>query len=131
MLVYYSSIDFLPILPGWLIFLLAAGLLAVLLHGSRQLRQKQVPLRWVLILGGLRVAAVLAFVLALLQPVISCTRQVEQRPDLAILVDASQSMGLPGGTEKRSRLEELVPPAPDGRPGGGAERALSCALVRL
>src|SRR6266436_3870584 len=96
----FASIDFLPILPGWLIFLLAAGLLAALVHGSRQLRQKQVPLRWVLILGGLRVAAVLAFVLALLQPVVSYTRQVEQRPDLAILVDTSQSMGLPGGTEK-------------------------------
>src|SRR5262245_6137791 len=109
MLLTFSSIDFLPILPGWLIALLAAALLAALAYGSRNLRQKQVPLRWVLILGGLRVAAVFVFVLTLLQPVVSYTRTVEQLPDLAVLIDTSQSMDLPAGTEKQSRLEQVLP----------------------
>jgi hypothetical protein len=110
MLALFSSLDFLPILPGWVIFLLAAALLATLVHGSLHLRQKQVPRRWLWILGSLRVAAVIAFVLALLQPVLSYTRMVEEPPDLAVLVDTSQSMGLPGGTDQGSRLREIVPP---------------------
>ncbi len=103
------SIHLLPVLPVWLIVLLAAGLMAALVHGSLLLRRKQVPGRWLLILGGLRLAAVIVFVLALLQPVLSYTTPVEQLAELAVLIDTSKSMSLPAGDGKDSRLQHLLP----------------------
>jgi hypothetical protein len=108
------SIDFLPVLPGWLILGITAGLLVALAHGSRVLRRKGVPARWVAILGSLRLAAVIVFLLALLQPVLSFTRQVEQLPELIVLVDTSESMGLSGGSGRGSRLREVLPALRDG-----------------
>jgi hypothetical protein len=97
-----------PVLPAWVILLLAAALLGVLAHGSRTLLRRQVPRRWVGILAILRVAMVALFVLVLLQPVLSYTRTTERRPEMLVLLDTSASMAQPGGTAGTSRLGEVV-----------------------
>src|SRR5688572_3902995 len=86
-----------PILPAWLIALIALGLLGLLAYGSHLLlTRKQVPRKWVLILGVLRVAVVVLAVLCLLQPIVSYQRTAEQLPEMLVMLDTSQSMGLPG-----------------------------------
>lgn len=99
------SIHGLPVLPAWFIVASAAGLAVLLIQGSMALRRKQVPGRWVALLGGGRVAIGAVFVLALLQPVISYSRPVEPLPELLVLVDTSQSMGQPGA--KGARLDDV------------------------
>lgn len=103
-----AAIHWLPILPAWAIALIAAGLLAALALGSRLLIHKEVPRRWVAILGSWRLLIVLAFVIALCQPVLSYTDSIEQRPELIVLIDTSKSMGRPG-SGAASRLDEVAP----------------------
>jgi hypothetical protein len=99
------SIHWLPVLPAWLIAAIGAGLALLLVQGSLTLLRKQVPGRWVAVLGTGRVVIAAVFVLALLQPVVSYSRPVEPQPDLVILVDTSQSMGQPGANG--SRLDDV------------------------
>src|SRR5207237_57317 len=54
-----------------------------------------------------RAAAVALFVLGLLQPVVSFTRTTAGAPELLVLVDTSQSMGLPSAAGSGSRLDEV------------------------
>ncbi len=102
------SIHWLPLLPAWLVVLLAVALLTTLAYGSLMLLRKQVPGRWVAVLGGCRLAVVAVFVVAMLQPVVSYTRPVEPLPELMILVDTSESMARPGDGQT-SRLAEVLP----------------------
>src|SRR5262249_30004962 len=95
-------------LPVWVALVLSAGLLGVLVHGSRTLLRREVPRRWMWILAGLRVAIVVLFALVLIQPIISYNRQVQRRPEMLVLLDTSESMAEPGGTEGTSRLDEAV-----------------------
>jgi hypothetical protein len=97
-----------PILPVWEVVSLAAALLALLAYGSVLLLRRQVPPRWVAILAGWRVAAVAVFVLILLHPTLAFTTTGDRLPDLAVLVNTSASMGLPGGKGRDSRLEEAL-----------------------
>src|SRR5690242_6538834 len=99
------SLSVSPVLPLWLIALLAAGLLLLLLHGSMTLLRRGVPRRSILVLAGLRVPMVLLFVLILLQPTLAYTRRVEQQPRMLVLVDTSQSMAQPGSAA--SRLDDV------------------------
>jgi hypothetical protein len=102
------TLSTLPLLPAWLIVLLIVALLALLAYGSRLLHAKQVPARWVKILGGMRLLIIVVFALCLLQPVASFTRSVEPAPELLVLVDTSQSMGLAASSGRKSRLEETL-----------------------
>jgi hypothetical protein len=102
------SLHLVPVVPAWAVLVLAAALLAVLFHGSVTLLRRQVPPRWVGILGALRIAIIVLFALVLLQPVLSYTRTSERRADMLVLLDTSESMDQPGGTEGASRLEEVV-----------------------
>jgi hypothetical protein len=111
-----------PILPLWLILLLAASLLALLVHGSRVLLHKGVVARWVGWLAALRVVIILLMVLALLQPVVAYRRTTERRPAMLILLDTSQSMDQRGGGGKGSRLEDVVPPLQSGALARALER---------
>jgi hypothetical protein len=97
----HTSIHWLPVLPAWLIVLVALGLLAALAFGSQLLLRKDVPGRWVAILGAWRLVIVLVFIVALCQPVLSFTRSIEQRPELMVLVDTSRSMSRPAGSSTR------------------------------
>jgi hypothetical protein len=103
-----ASIHWLPILPTGLIALIGVALVAALAFGSVVLLKKQVPARWVAILGGWRLLIVAVFVVALCQPVLSFTHPIEQRPELMVLVDLSKSMASPGSTSA-SRLSEVAP----------------------
>ncbi len=100
------SIQFSNLWPVWCIALLAVLFLAALAHGTVSLLRKNIPTRLVAVLAVLRLAILAVFVLALLQPVVSTTRMVEQRPELLVLVDASRSMGRAAG--QRSRLDEGI-----------------------
>jgi hypothetical protein len=102
------SIHSLPILPVWLIVVITIGLLALLAFGSVLLLRRQVPPRWVAILGGWRVIIIAVFALVLLQPVVSFTRPVKREPEMMVLIDTSESMALPGAA-KNSRLDEIRP----------------------
>jgi hypothetical protein len=96
------------ILPAWLVWVLAGGLLGVLAHGTLVLIHKKIQPRWVAILGGLRLAIALVFLLILLQPVLSFSQTTEQLPEIMVLVDTSASMGKPGGASQGSRLDESI-----------------------
>src|SRR5687768_4926514 len=102
------SVSAAPVLPVWVVLVLSTGLLGVLGHGSVTLLRREVPRRWVLILAGLRVAIVVLFALVLIQPAVSYIRQAQRRPEMLVLIDTSESMSQPGGTEGASRLEEMV-----------------------
>ena len=90
-----------PVLPGWLLAAIALALLAAVAWAGRVLRRKRVTGRWIAILSSLRVAAVVVFVIGLLQPVLSYTRTTHPKPELAIAIDTSRSMGLPDGGRTR------------------------------
>lgn len=107
------SLHWLPILPAWLIGVIALILLAVLGYGSWLLANKQVPGKWVKRLGALRAVMILVFALCLLQPVLSYSRSVEKKPELLVFVDASQSMGLSGG-DGGTRLDQVRQALKDG-----------------
>jgi hypothetical protein len=102
------SIHYLPILPSGLIAVITLSLLALLAYGSALLLRRQVPPRWVVILGSWRVLIIAVFALVLLQPVVSFTRPVKREPEMLVLVDTSESMALPGAG-KGSRLDEVQP----------------------
>ncbi len=102
------SLHFVPVLPGWLVLLLAVALLGVLAQGSLTLLRRQVPRRSVVTLAILRIVIVLLFTLVLLHPVVSYQRTIERRPEMLVLMDVSESMAQPGGTEGTTRLEEVT-----------------------
>jgi hypothetical protein len=102
------SLHAVPVVPTWAILLLAAALLAVLLHGCVTLSRRQVPRRWIVALGILRVVMIALFALILLQPVLSYTRTAERRPEMLVLMDTSASMSQAGGSEGTNRLAEVV-----------------------
>src|SRR5690606_17789963 len=89
--------NFLPLLPVELSVLICVILLAVLALGSRMLRQKQVPGRWVAYLAALRVLAVVLLALALFRPIVSWERPQKRGPELMVMLDTSASMGSPQG----------------------------------
>lgn len=102
------SIHWLPLFPTWLVALVGTALVVLLVYGSLVLLRRQVPGRWVAFLGGWRLAIIAVFVLVLLQPVVSFTKPADGQPEMIVLVDASQSMGLPG-RDSTPRLAELTP----------------------
>ena len=99
------SLNFTPLLPQWAIAILAAALCLLLLQGSRLLLRKKVPPRWVAILGVLRMLIIAVLILCVLQPVVSFIRVKEQLPDLLVLIDTSQSMGIKASAKGSSRLD--------------------------
>lgn len=99
------SFNFNAVLPAWFVALVGLALVALLIHGSRLLRRKNVPARWVGVLAALRGVVIGVLVLALLQPVVSYSRQTEDGPDLLVLIDTSKSMAAPASAEGRSRLD--------------------------
>jgi hypothetical protein len=102
-----AALHWLPVLPPWAIAVIAVAMLVALGLGSVILLQKDVPPRWVAILGGWRLLIVLVFVIALGQPVLSYTDSVEQKPELLVLIDTSKSMSRPGSASV-SRLDEAT-----------------------
>lgn len=101
------AVKFMPILPVWIIVLVAAALVATLAYGSVILMRKQVPARWVSYLGALRLAAVGLLLICLLRPIVSYTIDVTRSPDLVVLVDTSASMAGDEPTRLAQTLEQI------------------------
>jgi hypothetical protein len=101
--------NFYPFQPVWLIASICVLLLVVLAWGCHVLaKKKDVPRRWVIVLAVLRTLAVVVFGLCMMKPVFRFVNTSERLPDMLVLLDASQSMSLPTGTEGSSRLKEVT-----------------------
>ncbi|HEX7371237.1 MAG TPA: hypothetical protein VF372_00350, partial [Thermodesulfobacteriota bacterium] len=102
----WKDITLSPFLPPWLILvLLGLGILALILQHPRL--RKRVGRSRSLWLSALRLAALLLLMGCFLDP--ASTERVEKKssPTLALFVDTSSTMGLPGKGGK-SRLEEAL-----------------------
>ncbi|MEO6848934.1 MAG: hypothetical protein ABI443_14400 [Chthoniobacterales bacterium] len=102
------SIHWIPILPVWLIAAVTVGLIILLGYGSIVLKQKNVPPKWIGILGAVRIAIILLFVICLFQPVVSCKHTVTQGPAMLVLMDTSLSMKAPEAEGRDPRLQETI-----------------------
>ena len=102
------TVNIFPAVPVWTIVLVTLAAIALLAHGSRLLLGKNIPTRWVAILGGLRTAAIVLFLLALLRPAIAYTRSAEQKKHLIVLADTSGSMTAVESAPGSSRLQDLM-----------------------
>jgi hypothetical protein len=103
----HISVDFLSGQPIWVV----SGLLALLGLAIWLYWRTNPPLpRWLRVtLGVLRVVAVLALILALLEPTISYSRRHERPPRLSILVDHSASMNrIEHGRSRLARADSLL-----------------------
>lgn len=101
------SVDFLTSNPiaVWIAFVVLVGLGVFLYYRTNP----PLPRRLRILLGVLRVCAVLALFAALLEPVISYSRQWERQKKVAVLVDGSASMDRSEGDKSRaSRLDSLL-----------------------
>ena len=100
--------NLLPIVSIWFIAVVAAALLILLVYGSRQLIERNVPQRWMMILFSLRVLIIIVFVLCLLRPALSKWREEKLQPTRLGLADVSRSMSEAGGSGKGTRFDETV-----------------------
>jgi uncharacterized membrane protein len=98
-------------LPGWVIGLCAAAVVALLILQFLQLRQR-LPLGQSSLLIALRACVYAVLLFFLFGPALIETRQTKLRRPLTILVDSSQSMNFPnsaksqvGGGSAQSRLD--------------------------
>jgi hypothetical protein len=110
-----ASLDFSAIWPLWLTAAVAAALCLALAWATSTLLSKGVRPRTVAGLTLLRLGAVGAFLLLVLQPTLTYTRTVEQRPELLVLLDTSRDMSAQGGAGKGSRLDEVLSACRDGK----------------
>ena len=101
------SIDFLTGSPVVVWFVL--GLLLLLAIYLYKRTNPPLPLYIRIILGGLRLIAILALMLTLANPIISYTRQFERQKKVTVLVDASSSMEkLERGKSRNERVDSLL-----------------------
>lgn len=95
-----------PVGSWWFVFLVAAGLAAVLVFvGPDRSRIDGIRLK---LLVGLRVAAFLAIVLCMLRPTLVAQRRLRQEGDLLVLADASESMTVADAPAGQTRWEQMV-----------------------
>lgn len=102
------NISWMPVFPVWAVVLVTLALLGLLAHGTRVLVQKRLPIRWIVMLGVLRLVIILVFAACLLQPIVSFRRTVPEGPPVFVMFDASQSMGLKDSAAPAGRLAETV-----------------------
>lgn len=105
-----SKLSFIPLLPVWAIGMIAVVLALILLLGSLMLIRKRVPSASIKGLAFLRLLAIALVVACLFHPVFTYTKQDVRRPDLLVMVDTSQSMGVKGkeGTPRLQRALETL-----------------------
>jgi uncharacterized membrane protein len=94
-----------PILPLWLTLLLLAGGAAACGFQFRLLR-KRLLLKRALLISLLRLCAFVLLALIALNPFWLERKEIRISPALAVLLDSSPSMGLPGNSGKGTRLDE-------------------------
>jgi uncharacterized membrane protein len=101
----FDQIDIAPVLPLWLISILLAAGAAACVFSFRRLRRR---LSWkrALLISALRLGAFVFLAVIALNPFETERKEVKIPPVVAVLLDASPSMALPGHSGKASRLEE-------------------------
>ncbi len=93
-------------LPGWAVALLGVGLLLALVQSNRGLARE--PKRWRRrVIFSLRLATSLVAMALLLEPAIQLLQVRRVKNRVAVLVDVSESMGLPTRPKGPSRLDEV------------------------
>ena len=100
-----GQLSFAPILPLWLILLLFAAGAGACVFQFRRL-QRRLFWRKALLISLLRLGAFALLAVVALNPFWTERKEIKIAPALAILLDASPSMGLPGHPGKSTRLEE-------------------------
>ena len=103
-------------LPGWALLLLGIGLLLGVRWIYRRERDK-VSRPWRIVLGGLRILAIVIVALTLFRPERELIRKVLDKSHLVLLVDTSQSME----TRDRYRVEDEARLLAAAWPEGGDE----------
>ncbi|MDF1563735.1 MAG: glutamine amidotransferase [Deltaproteobacteria bacterium] len=93
-------------LPGWALALLIAGLGVAFYRASRGLAREPRPWRRRLLLS-LRLSASVLVALLLLEPAIQLLQVRRVKNRVAVLVDVSESMGLPARAGGPSRLDDV------------------------
>src|ERR1051326_5358522 len=94
--------------PVLLVFATALVLLAFTVWSYRKVRDAKVAPKVFWTVAGLRIAAIVALLLLLLQPLVRSSRQITQRGIVAVLLDASDSMSIADGAKGAKRLDEAV-----------------------
>jgi len=100
-----GQLSFAPILPLWLILLLFAAGAGACVFQFRRL-QRRLFWRKALLISLLRLGTFALLAIVALNPFWTERKEIKIAPALAILLDASPSMGLPGHPGKSTRLEE-------------------------
>jgi len=100
-----GQLSFAPILPLWLNLLLFAAGAGACVFQFRRL-QRRLFWRKALLISLLRLGAFALLAVVALNPFWTERKEIKIAPALAILLDASPSMGLPGHPGKSTRLEE-------------------------
>jgi uncharacterized membrane protein len=100
-----GQLSFAPILPLWLILLLFAAGAGACVFQVRRL-QRRLFWRKALLISLLRLGTFALLAIVALNPFWTERKEIKIAPALAILLDASPSMGLPGHPGKSTRLEE-------------------------
>src|SRR5688572_5678289 len=100
------ALQFNPLIPIWLLLILAAMLLTAIGYGAVMMLQKQIARPLVQLLSALRLGVFFVFVCILLQPIASCSTSVPQLPEMIVLLDTSQSMAQPA--QSQTRIEESL-----------------------
>jgi len=92
------------------LLVLATGilLLAWTIWSYRKVRDARVSARLFWTLAGLRILAIVALLLLLLQPLVRSSRQITQRSVVAVLLDGSESMSIEDGANNRKRIDDAV-----------------------
>ena len=94
-----------PVFPLWLIFLLLFFGLAAAVYQYWLIRKRLGSPR-AAVLSLLRLGALFLLISFALNPSLWARKEQKVSQSLAILLDTSQSMGLPGAAGKESRLDE-------------------------
>jgi hypothetical protein len=91
------AIHYAPVGPAWALIMIALAMLAAIAVGTATMLRRHAARKWAFTLGLLRVIACVLFLLILLQPSLSSTRDAQPLPELLVLVDTSRSMAQPSG----------------------------------
>ncbi len=101
-----NPISIAPVFPFWLILLLFGAGLASAIYVYRLIRERLGRKKAVAI-SFLRLLSISLLISLALNPSLDLRRELKTSPALSILVDAAQSMGLPGHAGQGSRLDEV------------------------
>lgn len=94
--------------PTWLVWIAALMLLGFTALSYRQVRDAKVSRKVFWTIVALRVAAILALLLLLLQPLVRSTRQITQKAIVPVLLDASESMSIEDEAGGKRRIDNAV-----------------------